>query len=364
MNNILHVNYDNNPAYDIMLEPDFNKISEKIATLAMNNRRFMIITDSNVGKIYAEDLAKRLIPIAKSVSTHTFPAGEENKNLDTVSDCYEQLIVAGFDRNDVLIALGGGVVGDLTGFVAATYLRGIRFIQVPTSLLSMVDSSIGGKTGVDFKAFKNMVGAFHQPKLVYMNLSALLTLPEKEYYSGMGEIIKHGLIKDAGYYIWLKNNSVGIAEKDYETLREMIYRSCEIKRTVVEKDPKELGDRALLNFGHTIGHSVEKLMDFTLLHGECVSLGMVAAAYITMMRGRITEEEYADIIATIRIFNQPISITGISAEDVYEVTKLDKKMDSDKIRFILLDKIGASFIDPTVTKEEMLAAISSIIKSV
>jgi 3-dehydroquinate synthase len=362
MNNILHVNYEEQPAYDIMLEPDFGKLADTISTLSISNRRFMIITDSNVGKIYANEVFKQLVPIAKAVHVYTFPAGEESKNLDTVSLCYEQLITAGFDRNDVLVALGGGVVGDLTGFVAATYLRGIRFIQVPTSLLSMVDSSIGGKTGVDFKAFKNMVGAFHQPKLVYMNLETLLTLADPEYFSGMGEIIKHGLIKDTSYYSWLKENYTGIASKNYETLREMVYRSCEIKRTVVEKDPKEQGERALLNFGHTIGHSVEKLMNFTLLHGECVSIGMAAAAYLSMKRSLITEIEYKDILSTIINFQQPVSVNGLSCEEVYEVTRLDKKMDSDKIRFILLDKIGSSIIDSTVSKDEMLDAIKTIIK--
>lgn len=362
MNNKLTVNYENKPAYDIMLEADFGKITNEIDSLGMSGRKFMIITDSNVGKHYAEDLKNLLAPVAKVVHIYTFPAGEANKCLDTVSLCYEQLIVAGFDRNDVLVALGGGVVGDLTGFVAATYLRGVRFIQVPTSLLSMVDSSIGGKTGVDFKAYKNMVGAFHQPKLVYMNLSTLLTLPDAEYFSGMGEIIKHGLIKNASYYQWLKENVSGIFMKDYETLKEMIYQSCLIKRAVVENDPKEQGERALLNFGHTIGHAVEKLMNFKLLHGECVCIGMAAASYLSLKRGNITEGEYEDILQTIKSFKQPVSISGLIPEQVYEVTKLDKKMDSDKIKFILLQKVGTSIIDTSITKEEMVKAIQTILQ--
>ena len=206
----LTVNYEGQPVYDILLEPDFMKLTQAIRSLGMEGRRFMILTDSNVGKFYLEGVSRQLLPIAKSVQSFTFPAGEKSKNLDTVSLCYEQLIQAGLDRNDILVALGGGVVGDLTGFVAATYMRGIRFIQVPTSLLAMVDSSIGGKTGVDFKAYKNMVGAFYQPSLIYMNISTLLSLPEPEYYSGMGEIIKHGLIKDADFYQWLKDNTLRI----------------------------------------------------------------------------------------------------------------------------------------------------------
>lgn len=362
MNNILTINYENKPAYDIMLEPDFSKLTDKLNSIEMKHRRIMIITDSNVGKLYLEDVRKALLGITETVLDCTFPAGEISKNLDTVSLCYEKLIQAGFDRNDVLIALGGGVVGDLTGFVAATYLRGIRFVQVPTSLLAMVDSSIGGKTGVDFKAYKNMVGAFHQPKLVYMNLSTLLTLPEREYFSGMGEIIKHGLIKKIDYYNWLKANKEGINNREYETMKEMVYQSCLVKKAVVENDPKEKGERALLNYGHTIGHSVEKLMNLTWLHGECVCIGMAAASYLSFTRGFLNREQYEDIISTIRLFKQPVSVQQLDPEEIYEVTRLDKKMDGDKIKFILLKEVGNAIIDPSVTREEMLAAIKTIVE--
>ncbi len=362
MNQLITVNYEGRPAYDIWLEPSFNRLSEAVSLMKLSNRKVMIITDSNVGKHYLEVVKDVLSKSAKLVESISFPAGEASKNLDTVSQCYEKLIQSGFDRNDILVALGGGVVGDLTGFVAATYLRGIRFIQIPTSLLSMVDSSIGGKTGVDFKAYKNMVGAFHQPQLVYMNLSTLLTLPEAEYFSGMGEIIKHGLIKDADYYKWLKIQEAAIHARDYETLLEMVYRSCLIKRAVVEQDPKEQGERALLNYGHTIGHSVEKLKELTLLHGQCVCIGMAAATYLSLKRGSISETEYQDILHTMKCFRQPITVKGLSAEKVYEVTRSDKKMDSDKIKFILLQQVGNAVIDTTVTKAEMLSAIQSIIE--
>ncbi|MBP1757101.1 MAG: 3-dehydroquinate synthase [Firmicutes bacterium] len=364
MEQTLTVNYEGVPAYNIMLEPDFSKLSEAVVNLDMKNRKMMIITDSNVGTYYCDAVRTSLSRIAKVVECITIPSGEGSKNLDSVSLCYEHLIKSGFDRNDLLIALGGGVVGDLTGFVAATYLRGIRFIQVPTSLLAMVDSSIGGKTGVDFKAYKNMVGAFHQPKLVYMNLSTLLSLPEPEYYSGMGEIIKHGLIKDKAYYEWLKEKTKEIEARSFEALREMVYRSCVIKKEVVERDPKEQGERALLNFGHTIGHSVEKLKELSLLHGQCVCIGMAAASFLSYQRGLLTDQEYQDILNTMQLFHQPVSVDGLSAEDIYEVTKSDKKMDSDQIRFILLNKVGQAFIDPTVQKSEMLCAIQSILNEV
>lgn len=172
----------------------------------------------------------------------------------------------------------------------------------------MSDSSIGGKTGVDFMAYKNMIGAFHQPKLVYMNLSTLKSLPEREFNSGMSEILKHGLIKDYDYYKWLCNNLDGIRNQEYEILKEMIIRSCHIKKNIVEDDPKEKGDRALLNFGHTIGHAIEKLMDFKLLHGECVSIGMVAASYISYKRGNIARDEFDNIIFWSKAFGLPVTI--------------------------------------------------------
>jgi 3-dehydroquinate synthase len=361
MNQRITVNYEGIPAYDIILEQNFSRLSELLAGLAMTNRRFMIITDTNVGPLYCDELKQQLLPVARTVLTMMIPAGEANKNLNTVNQCYEQLILAGFDRNDVLVALGGGVVGDLTGFVAASYLRGVRFIQVPTSLLAMVDSSIGGKTGVDYKEYKNMVGAFHQPKLVYMNVSTLLSLPDKEYYSGMGEIIKHGLIKDSSYYQWLKEKHVEIGSRSLDTLVDMISKSCLIKKEVVEIDPKEKGERALLNFGHTIGHSVEKLKGFTLLHGECVCIGMAAAAYLSFKRGYLQQDEYEDILTTIKCFHQPINTSGLTADTIYEVSKSDKKMDLDKIRFILLKNIGQAVIDSSVTKEELTEAIQSIL---
>ena len=361
ISNKIIVNYDNKPLYNIILTDDFSDLSQSLVQLGMDNRRFMIITDQNVSNHYLKLMVEIIKPIANSVETFIFPPGEKNKNLDTVNKCYEQLIENSFDRNDVLIALGGGVVGDLTGFIAASYLRGIRFIQVPTSLLAMVDSSIGGKTGVDYKSYKNMIGAFHQPSLVYMNLSTLDTLPDREYHSGMAEIIKHGLIRDSEYLTSLSNNYKEILVKKYDIIKEMIKKSCMIKKEIVERDPKEAGERALLNFGHTIGHSIEKLKEFSLLHGECVGIGMAAASYMSYSRGYISEEDYDLILQLIKKFNLPTNVSNLSVNDIYKVTLLDKKMDSDKIRFILLRKIGEAYIDPTVTKEELTEAIQTII---
>ncbi len=359
-NNILTIQYQKKPCYEIHFEKDFAKLPECMSALYGNERRACIVTDSLVGSIYATEVQKLLATTFKQVEVYTFPAGEESKNLDTVKSLYEFLIQKKFDRKDVLVALGGGVVGDLTGFCAATYLRGIDFVQIPTSLLAQSDSSIGGKTGVDFDSYKNMVGAFHMPKLVYMNIATLSTLDDRQFFAGFAEIMKNGLIKDEEFYVWLIENLYEICEKDTEILTEMVYRSCMIKKAVVEKDPLEQGDRALLNFGHTIGHAIEKAKNFTLLHGECVALGSVAAAFISWKKNLLSMEEYYEIRDMFVPFNLPISVDNIDPKEIVALTKSDKKMEGGNIKFVLLKKIGKAVIDTTVTEEELLAAVEEI----
>ncbi len=357
----LTVNYNNKPCYDIVFEKDFNSISDRIKDLGFEKRKIAIITDTNVKPIYADELDKELKKISENVFVYAIPAGEANKNLTEVEKIYEFLIENHFDRHDLIVALGGGVVGDMAGFTAATYLRGIAFVQVPTTLLAQTDSSIGGKTGVDFNAYKNMVGAFYMPRLVYMNIKTLDTLNDRQYFSGFAEVMKHGLIKDASFYEWLIENMYEICDKDTEVLLEMVKRSCEIKKAVVEKDPTEKGDRALLNFGHTLGHAIEKAKNFELTHGECVALGCVAAAFISWKKEMISMEEYYEIRDMFVPFNLPISIEDIDPAEVIRLTKSDKKADANKIRFILLKKIGKAVIDTTVTDDEMKAALDEII---
>lgn len=362
MSEIITVHLDQKPIYDIVIEKDFSQLGTAFSRLNVTGRKICIVTDSNVGPLYAKAVQEVLETTGNQIFVYTFAAGEESKNLNTVQDLYEFLIENHFDRKDMLAALGGGVVGDLTGFTAATYLRGISFIQIPTSLLAQVDSSIGGKTGVDFRAYKNMVGAFHQPKLVYMNMSTLLSLDTRLFNSGFGEIIKHGLIKDAAYYRWLQNNAAKIQAKDYDALEQMIAGSCNIKREVVELDPTEQGDRALLNFGHTLGHAIEKLMNFQLYHGECVVLGMIAALNISVTRGHITQAEHDDAIQMFKDYAFPTNVTDISIDDVIRVSKSDKKMEANQIKFILLKQIGNAYIDRTVTDDEMKRSLTDIIR--
>lgn len=347
--------------YDIVYRNSFDDLAELVAGLSEKPRRICIVTDSKVKDIYADEVSRLLSEVALKVTVFAFPAGEANKNLNTVKDIYTHLIEEGFDRKDLLVALGGGVVGDTTGYTAATYLRGIDFIQIPTTLLSQCDSSIGGKTGVDFDSYKNMVGAFYMPKLVYMNLSTLNSLDDRQFFSGFAEVMKSALLKDDEFYSWLIDQMYEICEKDYDTLRIMIYNSCNIKRMIVEKDPTEKGERALLNLGHTIGHAIEKAKGFELLHGECVALGCVAAAYISWHHKLLSMEEFYEIRDMFVPFYLPITVDKLDAEEILRLTKSDKKMSSGHIKFILLKKIGKAIIDETVTDQDILDAVNELI---
>lgn len=346
--------------YQIVWEEDFSHLAEEIKKLNLSCGKICIVSDDTVASLYGEQVKNALTCLNIEIDIFTFPAGEENKNLETVKSLYSYLIEHKYGRKDILIALGGGVTGDLTGYAAATYLRGIDFIQIPTTLLAQVDSSVGGKTGVDFNQYKNMVGAFHQPRLVYMNLNTLKTLPDDQFASGMGEVLKSGLIRDGKFYEWTINHMSEIQERIYPVLVKMIKKCCEIKSAVVESDPTEQGERAVLNLGHTIGHAVEKQMNFKLLHGHCVALGTIAAAYISFKREYLSTEEFYEIRDMNVGFDLPIFFEGLSSKDVLAATKSDKKMINGQIKFILLKKIGQAYIDTTVTDEEMLDAINFI----
>jgi len=361
MNERLEVNVKNGINYDIVYECGFDALKEELYRLEFTEKKVCIVTDSIVEPLYAEEVKKVLEDAGNKVILFVFPSGEENKNLDIIQDLLEKLIDEHFERKDFLVALGGGVTGDMAGFAAATYLRGIDFIQIPTTLLAMVDSSVGGKTGVDFRRFKNMVGAFHMPRLVYMNLNVLSTLDERQFYSGFAESMKSALIKDAHFYEWQIENMYEICDREPETLKELVYRSCDIKRFIVEKDPTEKGDRALLNLGHTIGHAIEKYKNFNMTHGECVALGCIAAAYISWKREMLSMEEYYEIRDMFVPFNLPISIDDVDIEEVLAYTKSDKKMENNQIKFVLLKKIGKAVVDKTVSDDEIRAALKEIV---
>ncbi len=356
----LPVLYNRKPCYDIVFSRDFDGIREEFAELTTGAHKLCVITDSNVDSLYGEAFCEVVDSCFERVEKYVFPAGESSKTLDEAKEIYKFLIEKGFDRKDMLLALGGGVTGDLTGFVAATYLRGVDYVQVPTTLLAQADSSIGGKTGVDFDGYKNMVGVFKMPRLVYTNISVLKSQEDRQYFAGFAEIMKYGLIKDAIFYQWLIENMYEICERDLDVCEEMLMRSLTVKKLIVEKDPHEQGDRALLNLGHTIGHAIEKAKHFTLLHGECVALGTVASAFISWKKELLSMEEYYEIRDMFVPFYLPITVDDINPKEILALTKSDKKMEAGRIKFVLLKKVGKAILSMDVTDEEVLAAVKEL----
>ena len=359
----LNINYEGKPCYKICFRPDFNDLLNVFNTEV--NRKYdkiCIVSDSNVSKLYLAEVISIFKATGSNVSSFSFDAGEASKNLDTVNMLYEHLILKRYTRNSLLVALGGGVVGDLTGFAASTFLRGIDFIQIPTTLLSQVDSSVGGKTGVDFKGYKNMVGAFYMPRLVYMNLGTLNSLDDYNFACGMGEVIKSALIADANFYQWIKDNKDAVLAKDYDSLAYTVSSCCQIKGHVVEIDPKEKGIRAYLNFGHTLGHSIEKLSEFKLGHGQCVAIGMVCAMHLSKKLGYINESEILDVINVLKEYNLPVSVAGLKDTDILSASKSDKKMTDSKIKFIILKNIGEADSYMNFSDEDLLFAIDKVLE--
>ena len=360
---ILFVKRNGDFHYPICFESDFSALAKALKEEGLSGRRICLVADDTVASLYLDAVFRAMAPVCQDIFSFTFPAGEASKNLDTVQDLYTVLIEHGMDRQGLLAALGGGVTGDLTGFAAATYLRGIDFIQIPTTLLAQVDSSVGGKTGVDFRGYKNMAGAFWQPRLVYMNLSVLSTLSEEQFACGMGEVLKTGLICDIALFQGVCARHQAVQERDPLVMAELIRRCCEIKAGIVERDPKEKGERALLNLGHTIGHAIEKLKNFELLHGQCVALGLIASAEISRLRGYLTDQEVGEIRQALESFRLPVSVSGLDEETVLQATRKDKKMKDGQIRFILMKKPGSSFIDPTVTDRELRQGIRAVLRA-
>ena len=344
----------------VYFENTFDRLCEAYGKSSIRSKRVCIVCDTNTAPYYAEAVEKAVSGSFDEVYTFAFKAGEEYKNLSSIEELYAFLLEHDFDRRDSLLALGGGVVGDMTGFAAATYKRGIPFVQVPTTLLAQVDSSIGGKTGVDFMGYKNMVGAFHMPEFVYENPTVLKTLDDDQFASGMGEVLKSALLADEEFFEWILDNMDGITDHEPQTILEMVRRTANIKLSIVERDPTEKGERALLNLGHTIGHAIEKYMDFSMPHGKCVALGCIAAAAISEKRGLLDTAELFEIRDMCVAFDLPMFADGINNDEILSITKSDKKMAAGRIRFILLDKIGHAFICDDLTDEELLAGIKFI----
>jgi len=305
--------------------------------------RCAIITDTNVGKKFAKPAFESLVKAGFEPTLIVVPAGENSKSLKSVQACYDQLAANRLERKSFIVALGGGVVGDLAGFVAATYLRGIPFVQVPTTLLAQVDSSVGGKTGVNLKAGKNLVGAFYQPKLVLCDLDTLKTLPEREFRSGLAEVVKYGIIFDAKLFVQLERDLPKLLRREPKSLTAVIARCCEIKAEVVGQDETEGGLRAILNFGHTIGHAIENSSGYgKYLHGEAIAIGQVAAAKLSQKILGLSPGE-ADRIENLFVqAGLPVKIKFNPAQrrKLLAAMKLDKKVSAGEIKFVLAEKIG------------------------
>lgn len=346
-------------SYDICITDSFSGLPDELKGINAP-RKLLVVTDSNVHNLYAEEVNTLLNDNGFDSTVCVFDAGEENKGMDTILEICRSCIENGLDRKSMIIALGGGVVGDMAGFASAIYMRGIDFVQIPTTLLSQSDSSVGGKTGIDFMESKNILGAFHQPKLVYMNVNTLKTLPEIEFISGMGEVIKHGIIRDEKFYNFLKENKNEVKSLNPDVLIKMAKRNCSIKADVVEQDEKENGLRAILNFGHTIGHAVESSFNFTKTHGECVGIGMVAVSYIAYKRNMISLELLSDIENTLKNYGFDVRMKIKSAEDVYSFMQKDKKKTEGKLKFVLPVSVGEVIQTRDVSDDEIFEAIKYI----
>ncbi|MCR5688099.1 MAG: 3-dehydroquinate synthase [Lachnospiraceae bacterium] len=361
MENDLTIKYNQSGSYDVVIRDDLSELGSHIGGLFPALKRIFIATDSNVAPLYLEDARKSVGPYCEKVICHIIEAGEEHKNLTEISACYDKLMEADFNRSDLIMGLGGGVVGDMAAFVASTYMRGCRFVNVPTTLLAMADSAVGGKCGVNYDRYKNMIGSIYMPSLVYEAAGVTKSLPDREYSSGMAEIIKAALIKDGMFYEWLISEFPLIMDRDEGMIKEMLCKAVGIKQYFVTKDPYEAKERMMLNLGHTIGHALEKHFCFRYSHGECVALGTVAAAYISYKRSYLTTEEFYEIRDMFVPFGLPISLDRFDTEDVCSNIAHDKKNTGSSLKFILLKKIGKAFICDDVTKEEIVEAIENLI---
>ena len=304
-----------------------------------------VVTNETVAPLYADRVVKTLESLGQKVRLVVLPDGEVYKTWETLQKIFDALLESGADRKSTLVALGGGVIGDMTGFAAACYMRGIRFIQVPTTLLSQVDSSVGGKTGINHPLGKNMVGAFYQPQAVIADLDTLQTLPPKELAAGLAEVIKHGAIADANFFLWLEGNIDSLNACDPKAMEHAVLRSCEIKSNVVAQDEKEGGVRATLNFGHTFGHAIEAGMGYgEWLHGEAVGCGMVMAADLSVRVGQLTTDEAERLKKLVAALKLPTVPPRLGLERYMDLMSVDKKAEGGEVRYILLNGIGRSTI--------------------
>ncbi|MBI5021180.1 MAG: 3-dehydroquinate synthase [Ignavibacteriales bacterium] len=337
------------------------KLASVAKELAARNQfsKYFIITDSNVKLLYGNEFLKAIQYHDVESFIISVPAGEKSKSRETKEQLEDKLLRHNPDRNSLIIALGGGVIGDLAGFVASTLLRGISFIQIPTTLLSQVDSSVGGKVAIDHPLGKNLIGTFYHPKKVYIDVEALKTLPMRQFRSGMAEVIKYAAILDRNLFSFLQENHENIIHLKQSSLIHLISRCCELKKMIVEKDERETGLRRILNFGHTIGHAVEYLSNYSLSHGEAVAIGMAAEAKFSASLGLLKSSAVARIQNLIRMYGLPTSIPPkMDRNKIVQLTCHDKKVENGNVRYTLLKNIGKGIVDLTVPNNIVFQVLS------
>jgi 3-dehydroquinate synthase len=335
-------------SYDIHIGTDLLDQAELLLA-HIPRKRVAIVTNTTVAPLYLERLVNTLRSVGISSHEVVLPDGERYKTSKTLDLIYDALLQSRCERSTPLIALGGGVVGDMTGFAAATYLRGVPFIQIPTTLLSQVDSSVGGKTGINHPLGKNMIGAFYQPQLVMADISTLSTLPDKELSAGLAEVIKYGLIRDLPFLEWLEKNMQALLARDSAALQYAIARSCSNKAEIVGMDERESGERALLNLGHTFGHAIESGMGYGVwLHGEAVAAGTLMAADLSCRLGWISSSDVARVRELFKRARLPVVAPDLGSEKYLELMGMDKKVEGGKLRFVLLKQLGHAVVTADV----------------
>jgi len=341
-------------SYPIVIQPGLLPLIGADIAARKIGKRFGVISDDHVATLYGDTLLQSLSEAGLDAELITFPRGEASKNLQAIATLASELAKRGFDRGDALIALGGGVSGDMTGFLASIYMRGVPFVQIPTTLLSQVDSSVGGKTGVDIPEGKNLVGTFYQPQAVYIDSEVLKTLPEEEILGGLAEVIKYGVIWDAGFFNFLEQQREDILALKEEVLISLIARCCEIKAQVVEQDEREGGLRRILNFGHTIGHAVEAASDFSLIHGLAIGIGMRAAADLAVLGGHLAQEEADRVRRLLEEYGLPVTIPPkLDRTAIKRFLQRDKKTIGGRVFFVLPESIGKVLITDQVSSEDV-----------
>ena len=330
-----------NNSYSILIDDSFAAFADTFSA-RHSNKHTIVISDENVAAIYLESTVNQLDAFTSRIDTIVVPAGEPSKSIERADKIWQQLMEFSADRSSIIVALGGGVVGDLAGFIAATFMRGIPLIQVPTSLLAQVDSSVGGKTGVNLPQGKNLVGSFHQPDFVMISTSTLSTLDEANFRAGMAEVIKYGVIMDSDFFAWLETHSSEINARDPEVLGQMIATCCNCKARVVEEDERETtGRRAILNYGHTFGHAIEAVFGYgSYLHGEAIAIGMNCAAKLACSLGMIDASLIERQLALLQAFSLPTECPNEKHPELIAAMKKDKKSSGGQVKLILPDRIG------------------------